>query len=575
MQISLEDAGLCSSLAPSGASAASSRVAPDVAFEELFARQAGLSGKGALAKTASAAVGAASDGTAANGDSLAEGAAGATDDGSQPMPMAKRADRVAAALLQRMGEHAKLRAKDAKEQSETSTSSPLLSQVRGHHDKSTPDGKAEKRTSMVFAESSSLVAPAATVIPATAVIPVTTVIPVAAAIADPKMVTLPDSVVVTPKSTFAPQPLGLVQATEKSSQPDVDLTAAIKPQGGETSRRESGAGLEAPLRQADLKTFHDAETPNPKIQDIPVQDLPAEAVDQPVPQVLSAHAGLHAAHATGNGHAVDPLASESASPSAKVEPLKTSQSSEPVRVAKADVPLERSSGSMNPGPAVGDHEPAATLSGRKNPPTARSSEHAGNAGVSQQSQVTAGRGAVSTTDAGAETRVPAASTGGAGIENGQSSHHAERVQPANLFTHLDAAQSLPTAQIRATPHEIRLGYRDPSYGWIEIQTRADAGHLTASLQTASDAGHRVLSAELPAMHQYLGERDIAMHSLSVSHSDVQAQGGGGERSSGHAPESQSGHENPVPSRSRAPGGTGVSPEVGEEEGVPMLISVRA
>lgn len=103
----------------------------------------------------------------------------------------------------------------------------------------------------------------------------------------------------------------------------------------------------------------------------------------------------------------------------------------------------------------------------------------------------------------------------------------------NAFQRLDAGEA-PPALLHSSAHSIAVGVHDPALGWLEVQTQNSAGHLSATLTTASAEAHENLTADAPAITQYLADRNIAVHSLHV----------GGQGSSAGSGESQSGSGDP-------------------------------
>jgi len=113
---------------------------------------------------------------------------------------------------------------------------------------------------------------------------------------------------------------------------------------------------------------------------------------------------------------------------------------------------------------------------------------------------------------------------------------AQAATDSNPFQRLDAADS-PATLLHANAHEVAVGVRDPSLGWVEIQTQSSAGHVIASLTAASAQAHASLAAQVPALTQYLADRNVQMHSIGVS--TQSGQGDGGQSRSGSGPESYS------------------------------------
>lgn len=63
--------------------------------------------------------------------------------------------------------------------------------------------------------------------------------------------------------------------------------------------------------------------------------------------------------------------------------------------------------------------------------------------------------------------------------------------------------------------QVAVGVHDPSLGWVEINTQNTAGHVNATLIAASGQTHDSLAAQLPAISQFLEQRDVRVGTLSV------------------------------------------------------------
>jgi len=85
--------------------------------------------------------------------------------------------------------------------------------------------------------------------------------------------------------------------------------------------------------------------------------------------------------------------------------------------------------------------------------------------------------------------------------------------------------------LRAGAQHVTVGVRDPDLGWVEIRTQNTAGHVDATLAASSSQTHDTLAAQLPAMAQYLQERDVRVGTLAVQHPFPQASAGGGQNGS--------------------------------------------
>jgi hypothetical protein len=70
-----------------------------------------------------------------------------------------------------------------------------------------------------------------------------------------------------------------------------------------------------------------------------------------------------------------------------------------------------------------------------------------------------------------------------------------------------------------------------------------AGHVDATLVTASGQTHATLAAQLPAISEFLQQRDVRLGTLAVQHQAPEMNAGSGQSGSGSGP-SQSGSGHP-------------------------------
>lgn len=80
---------------------------------------------------------------------------------------------------------------------------------------------------------------------------------------------------------------------------------------------------------------------------------------------------------------------------------------------------------------------------------------------------------------------------------------------------------------------VSVGVHDPDLGWVEIQTQSAAGHVDATLVTASGQAHASLVAQLPAISQYLEQRDVKLGALIAHHHAIGGGSSGTGGGSGH------------------------------------------
>lgn len=99
------------------------------------------------------------------------------------------------------------------------------------------------------------------------------------------------------------------------------------------------------------------------------------------------------------------------------------------------------------------------------------------------------------------------------------------------FERMDSA-SLPQV-LAANPQRLEVGVRDAALGWVEIRTHGMAGHISAVVSAASNEAHAALSAQLPAMREYLANQHLGVERLrsetfSSSPGSGQGSSGGGQ-----------------------------------------------
>ena len=99
------------------------------------------------------------------------------------------------------------------------------------------------------------------------------------------------------------------------------------------------------------------------------------------------------------------------------------------------------------------------------------------------------------------------------------------------FAQLDRLTEAPAQLLHASSHQLDVGLRDSSMGWVEIKAHLAAGQVSASLAAESHAAHNRLTAALPGMAEYLADRDIGITRLAVESQTVQSGFGGGSHSS--------------------------------------------
>lgn len=85
--------------------------------------------------------------------------------------------------------------------------------------------------------------------------------------------------------------------------------------------------------------------------------------------------------------------------------------------------------------------------------------------------------------------------------------------------------------LHAGAQRVEVGVHDPQLGWVEIRAQNTAGQVDARLVASSSQTHSALAAQLPAMAQYLQERDVRVGTIAV-HSPGTPMGGNGAGAQG-------------------------------------------
>lgn len=101
------------------------------------------------------------------------------------------------------------------------------------------------------------------------------------------------------------------------------------------------------------------------------------------------------------------------------------------------------------------------------------------------------------------------------------------------FERMDAAA--PPQVLASSPQRLEVGVRDSGLGWVEIRTHTAAGQVSAVVSTATTEAHAALSAQLPAMREYLAAQHVRVDTLGSDQFSPSA----GERDSSHGSQTRS------------------------------------
>lgn len=89
----------------------------------------------------------------------------------------------------------------------------------------------------------------------------------------------------------------------------------------------------------------------------------------------------------------------------------------------------------------------------------------------------------------------------------------------NPYARMDAdppnGLSAPPVVLHSGAQQVAVGIEDSSLGWVEIRAQHVSGHVEATLLTASGATQTSLAAQLPAMAQFVAQRDVRLATLAV------------------------------------------------------------
>lgn len=107
----------------------------------------------------------------------------------------------------------------------------------------------------------------------------------------------------------------------------------------------------------------------------------------------------------------------------------------------------------------------------------------------------------------------------------------------NLYDRID--QGTAPALLHSGVQHVTVGIRDPELGWVEIKTQNLTGHVDATLVTASGQTHATLAAQLPAISDFLQQRDVRLGNLAVHHQSPGMNAGSGQSAgAGYGPGAQ-------------------------------------
>ncbi|HET8637211.1 MAG TPA: flagellar hook-length control protein FliK [Acidobacteriaceae bacterium] len=116
----------------------------------------------------------------------------------------------------------------------------------------------------------------------------------------------------------------------------------------------------------------------------------------------------------------------------------------------------------------------------------------------------------------AAAHIPASPQNFAGVSSpAVGAAHGAGASGASPYDRID--QGTAPVVLHAGAQHVAVGVHDPSLGWVEIKTQSTAGHVDATLVASSGQTHDALAAQLPAISQFLEQRDVRVGTLVVNH----------------------------------------------------------
>lgn len=94
-----------------------------------------------------------------------------------------------------------------------------------------------------------------------------------------------------------------------------------------------------------------------------------------------------------------------------------------------------------------------------------------------------------------------------------TSAQAGPIVSASPYTRMD--QGAAPIMLHSGVQQVAVGVQDSSLGWVEIRAQNVSGHVDATLLTASGQTHDSLASQLPAMAQFVAQRDVQLGALAV------------------------------------------------------------
>ena len=146
------------------------------------------------------------------------------------------------------------------------------------------------------------------------------------------------------------------------------------------------------------------------------------------------------------------------------------------------------------------------------------------------------------TGSGNQTAAPAVHAGAGTMTESQPPvvAHPDNVKSGGPFERIDSAPA--TRVIESVPQRLAVGVQSGGLGWVEIRTNSAAGQISATLASGSAESHNALSAQLPAVREFLAGEHVRIDHLASKIFSGSA--GGRESGGGQEPGQGSARQSP-------------------------------
>ncbi|MBB6147224.1 hypothetical protein HNQ77_005218 [Silvibacterium bohemicum] len=122
-------------------------------------------------------------------------------------------------------------------------------------------------------------------------------------------------------------------------------------------------------------------------------------------------------------------------------------------------------------------------------------------------------------------------------------HGSASVAGLDPYQRLD--QAAPAVTLHSTANRFAVGVHDPALGYLEIDAHSAAGQISAALVTNSALSHASLAAQLPSLHEYLGDQQVRLSHLGVEQQMPQGDRSAPQREGGQSPGGRASESSPA------------------------------